>query len=145
MIDDMGSARTDSARTDSTRRRSLRARFRHFRWTRPFWGGGFVIAGGVIIGWFPLGPLNSIVHAGIGGLAGFACAAILIVLGLLIWFAPTQRISASIIAVIVALASFPLSNFGGFVAGMMSGIIGGSLAFGWVPDKHGPVRKQPSS
>ncbi|WP_187776174.1 DUF6114 domain-containing protein [Antrihabitans cavernicola] len=115
--------------------KGLRARFRRFRWSRPFWGGLFVIFGGLVIGWLPLGPITTIIHTGVGGWAGFACAALLIAMGLFILLAPSQRVLASIVAVVVALASFPLSNLGGFVVGMMAGVIGGSLAFGWTPDK----------
>ncbi len=112
-----------------------RERFRRFRWTRPFWGGLLVLFAGLVIGYIPLGPIAVIVHAGVGGVAGFACALILIAMGLFIWFGQSQRLLAAIVAVVVSLASFPLSNFGGFIVGMMSGIIGGCLTFGWVPDK----------
>lgn len=121
---------------------SRRERFRRFRWTRPFWGGLLVLFAGLVIGYVPLGPIAVIVHAGVGGVAGFACALILIAMGLFIWFGQSQRLLAAIVAVVVSLASFPLSNFGGFIVGMMSGIIGGCLTFGWVPDKGAKVKTE---
>lgn len=108
-------------------------RFRQFRWSRPFWGGLFIIFAGAVIGWFPLGPVTEIIHLGIGGIGGYVCAVLLIAMGLTIWFKQSHRRAAALIAVIVSLISFPVSNLGGFIVGMMAGIIGGCLAFGWAP------------
>ena len=120
----------------------LLGKFRWFRWTRPFYGGIMVVFAGLVIGWLPLGPVTTIIHAGIGGWAGYACALILIAMGLFILFVPSQRMVASVDAVIVGLASFPLSNLGGFVVGMMSAVLGGSWAFGWVPNKPLSARQK---
>ncbi|WP_185981722.1 DUF6114 domain-containing protein [Skermania sp. ID1734] len=111
------------------------ARFRHFRWTRPFWGGLFIIVGGLIMGWLPLGPVTEIIHLGFGGIGGYLCALVLIAMGLIIWFIPGSRVVAAIIAVIVSLISFPVTNIGGLVVGMLLGLFGGAMAFGWSPDK----------
>lgn len=109
--------------------------FRTFRWTRPFWGALFVGAGGLIIGALPLGPTDDLIHVGYGLFAGEVCAVLLLAMAAVLLFFPEQRKIAAVVAVLASLASFPLSNLGGFVIGMMAGIIGGSLAFGWVPDK----------
>jgi hypothetical protein len=109
--------------------------FRQFRWSRPFWGGLFVGAGALIIGVLPVGPTNDLLHVGYGLFASEVCALLLLAMAGLILFFPSQRMLAAIVAVLVSLASFPLSNLGGFVVGMMAGVVGGSLAFGWVPDK----------
>jgi hypothetical protein len=129
--------------------------FREFRWTRPFWGGLFVGAGGLVIGVLPVGPTNDLLHVGYGLFASEVCALLLLAMAGLILFFPSQRMLAAVVAVLISLASFPLSNLGGFVVGMMAGIIGGCLAFGWVPDKKhyrrpvappddGPRRPRPS-
>jgi hypothetical protein len=119
--------------------KKLWIRFREFRWSRPFWGGLFVMAGGAIIGWLPLGPVTDIISAGVGGIGGYVCSLILILMGLCLWFRPELRYGAAIITVIVALLSFPVSNLGGFVVGMMAAIIGGCLAFGWsLPAENDP-------
>jgi hypothetical protein len=47
------------------------------------------------------------------------------------------------IAVGTSLASFLLSNLGGFVIGMLLGILGGSMAVGWVPDIERFRRRSP--
>jgi hypothetical protein len=109
-------------------------RFRQFRRTRPFWGGVLVIAAGVEVGMLPLGPTDALVRAGVNTVAGLACAALLVLMGAVILAAPSQRIVAGVIAVGTSLASFLLSNLGGFVVGMLLGILGGSLAVGWVSD-----------
>jgi hypothetical protein len=110
--------------------------FREFRWSRPFWGALFVGAGGVIIGALPLiGPINDLIRVGYGTFVTELVALGLLAMAGLILFFPTQRMIAAVVAVLISLASFPLTNLGGFVVGMMAGIIGGSLAFGWVPDK----------
>ncbi|MGI8679655.1 MAG: DUF6114 domain-containing protein [Jatrophihabitans sp.] len=111
-------------------------RFRRFRNTRPFWGGLFVLAAGVVIAVLPIGPTDQLIHAGKGVFAGAACGLLLLLMGAVIWFLPSQRLIAGTIAVLVSLASFVLSNLGGFVVGMLLGILGGSLAFGWVPDRQ---------
>jgi hypothetical protein len=121
---------------------SAPAAFRRFRYTRPFWGGLFVFASALEIAYLPLGPVNTIIKAGAGPLVALACAALLGLMGLLLWFRPAQRTFAAVIAVLTSLASFPLSNLGGFVVGMILGILGGSLAFGWVPNKPARTRRK---
>lgn len=111
----------------------LLARFREFRWTRPFWGGLFLMIGGVVIGWLPLGPITDIVKLGIGGIGGYLCALLLIAMGLTAWFQPSLRRAAGVVGVLVALVSFPVTNLGGFIVGMMLGIVGGCMVFGWTP------------
>ena len=64
-------------------------------------------------------------------------------MALLVLFLPSQRIVAGLIAVVVSLCSFPLSNLGGFVIGMLLGILGGSMAVGWVPDKAAMRKSAP--
>ena len=108
-------------------------RFREFRWTRPFWGGLLMMIGGAIMGWLPLGPITQIIRLGVGGIGGYLCAILLIAMGLTVWIQPSLRRAAGVIAVIVSLISFPLTNLGGFVVGMLLGIVGGCMVFGWAP------------
>jgi hypothetical protein len=119
-----------------TQLRSSRAvlAFRRFRRTRPFWGGLLVIIAGVEIGTLPLGPTDDLIKAGPNPGIGLACATALLLMGALILALPSQRVVAGLVAVGVSLASFVLSNLGGFAVGMLLGVVGGSLAVGWVPD-----------
>jgi hypothetical protein len=59
---------------------------------------------------------------------------LLVACGLLIWFHPVQRVFYSVAGVLLAIASFVATNLGGFFLGMLLGVIGASLSFGWTPD-----------
>lgn len=110
-------------------------RFREFRWTRPFWAALLV---GVAAGEqavLPVGPTDALIKAGASAFLGLICAATLALMALVILFLPSQRVVAGLITVVMSLCSFPLSNLGGFVIGMLLGVLGGSMAVGWVPDK----------
>ncbi|MGW4456546.1 DUF6114 domain-containing protein [Streptomyces albidoflavus] len=113
-----------------------RTAFRTWRRSRPFWGalwtGGL---GGFVILFLPLAPLGRILQVGIGGVAGMAAGALLMAMALLILLMPGQRYAAGIVAVVVGVASFPLTNLGGLVIGMVLAVLGGSMAFGWLPER----------
>jgi hypothetical protein len=116
--------------------RRARMGFRGWRRTRPFWGGLIALLGGIEILLSERAPVAVVVHLGAQGLAGYVVPVVLVLCALLLWFNPAQRIFYSILAVLAALASFITSNLGGFVLGMLLGIVGGSLAFAWVPTGH---------
>jgi Family of unknown function (DUF6114) len=109
--------------------------WRAWRRSRPFWGGLLLAAAGAELLLIPL-PMNSmglILHIGTGGVLGILIGALLIVCALLIWFNPGQRMFYSIVAVLVSIAALIASNLGGFLIGTLLGVIGGSLAFAWMP------------
>ena len=106
-------------------------KFREFRWTRPFWGGLLVLIAGVLTFAFPLSPIMTVVHAGLGAIGGILLGLIEIFLGLVILFRPRSKNMAGILAVIIGLVSFPVTNLGGFIVGMLFSVIGGCWAFGW--------------
>lgn len=110
-------------------------RFREFRWTRPFWAALLILVAAAEQAVLPVGPTDALIKAGSSAFLGLICAGALALMALVILFLPSQRIVAGLIAVGVSLCSFPLSNLGGFVIGMLLGILGGSMAVGWVPDK----------
>jgi hypothetical protein len=62
----------------------------------------------------------------------------LVLLGASILFDPAHRTFYSVLTVLAALGSWLTSNLGGFVIGMVLGVIGGSLAFGWRPGETQP-------
>ncbi|OLT22115.1 hypothetical protein BJF79_15230 [Actinomadura sp. CNU-125] len=107
--------------------------FRRWRRTRPFWGGLFAVLGGLELIMIPLAPLPVTVHQGMAGVASWLIGALLITAGALLWFQPAQRTFFGILAVLLALASFLTSNFGGFFAGLLLGVLGGALGFAWTP------------
>jgi hypothetical protein len=118
--------------------RTQRARqaWRAWRRTRPFWGGLLIVLGGAEIlstTVLSLGPVFRVGLGGVNGFVGTVIAFVLALCGLLLWFSPAQRVFYSIVAVILALATFNTINYGGFFIGMLLGITGGALAFAWSP------------
>jgi Family of unknown function (DUF6114) len=113
--------------------------FRDWRRSRPFWGGLLLLLAGFELLLIPLsgilvhGQVKLVVYIGIGGVFGLLIGALLIVCGVLLWFSPAHRTFYAIAGVLLAVLSFITSNLGGFFLGMLLGITGGSLAFGWTP------------
>ncbi|MEU5877461.1 DUF6114 domain-containing protein [Spirillospora sp. NPDC047279] len=107
--------------------------FRRWRRTRPFWGGVFAVLGGIELIAIPLAPMPVTIHQGMAGVASWLIGALLVVAGALLWFQPAQRSFFGILAVLLSLASFLTSNFGGFLLGMILGLVGGAIGFAWTP------------
>jgi hypothetical protein len=104
---------------------------------RPFWAGLFTLAAGLPTIYFPYVhltvagvPLALSTTAGAGALI---IGILLMVLGITLWFQQQVRVFAGIAAMLLALVSFPVANFGGLFLGLLSGLIGGSLACAWAP------------
>ncbi|MFG2822654.1 DUF6114 domain-containing protein [Kitasatospora sp. NPDC048365] len=112
-----------------------RLALRRWRRTRPFWASAWTGLGGFVILYLPLAPVGRILHVGVGGITGMAGGAILMALAALMLLLPSQRHTAGVVAVIVGVASFPLTNLGGFFVGMFLSVLGGSMAVGWLPEK----------
>ena len=126
---------------------SRRAAFRRWRRTRPFWGGFLVLLAGIELLLIPLsgifihGAVKLVVYIGIGGVFGVLLGALLIACGLLLWLNPAHRTFYAIAGVLLAVLSFIASNLGGFFIGMLLGIIGGAMGFGWTPSADQPARR----
>ncbi|MFD5463439.1 DUF6114 domain-containing protein [Kitasatospora sp. NPDC127059] len=112
---------------------------RDWRGKRPFWGGLLVTLGGAEILFTLWAPLPLLLHISLVGLAGYLVPSVMVLCGLLILFNPTQRLFYSILAVLASLGSWVTSNLGGFLIGMLLGIVGACLTFGWLPDQ--PLRR----
>ncbi|OEV35400.1 hypothetical protein HS99_0032515 [Kitasatospora aureofaciens] len=84
-------------------------------------------------------PLPLLLHISLVGLAGYLVPSVMLLCGLLILFNPTQRLFYSVLAVLASLASWVTSNLGGFLIGMLLGVVGACLTFGWLPDQ--PLRR----
>ncbi|WP_017605774.1 DUF6114 domain-containing protein [Nocardiopsis alkaliphila] len=113
--------------------------FRAWRRTRPFWGGLLLLAAGVELLVAPAAqslilPIDLIIYAGIAGVSGTLIGVLLIAIGVLSWLQPAQHTFFGVVGLMLALVSFVTSNFGGFVIGMLLGIVGGALVFAWGPD-----------
>jgi hypothetical protein len=113
-----------------------RSPFWQWRHARPFWGGLFVFLGGTEIFLTVKAPLPVVVHVGMQGFIGYLLPILLALLGLLIIFSPAQRLFYSVVAAVLALASWLTSNLGGFVIGLLMALVGAALTFAWSPDKY---------
>ncbi|MFF3326325.1 DUF6114 domain-containing protein [Streptomyces sp. NPDC002889] len=111
--------------------------FRAWRGARPFWAGLFTLAAGVPIIYFPYVGLSPgglpLALSTTGGAGSLIIGILLVVLGITLWLQQHVRVFAGIAAMLLALASFPMVNFGGMLLGLLCGLVGGSLACAWVP------------
>ncbi|MEV5982971.1 DUF6114 domain-containing protein [Streptomyces sp. NPDC052114] len=106
---------------------------RRWRRTRPFWGGLLLILGGAELLLVPLSPLTVLVSLGLGGLAALGIGIALVVAGLFLWLLPHTHHYVSVNALILSVLSFAATNLGGFLVGMLLGIAGSAMGFGWTP------------
>ncbi|WP_369214441.1 DUF6114 domain-containing protein [Streptomyces flavofungini] len=113
----------------------MRRSFRGWRGQRPFWGGLLTLLGGIPIMYFPYANLTlgsmTIRMATTAGAGSLIIGVLLVVLGLTMWFQPHSRIFAGVAAILLALVSLVVSNFGGFVIGFLLALIGGALGVSW--------------
>ncbi|UQI47813.1 DUF6114 domain-containing protein [Streptomyces sp. HU2014] len=118
---------------------SARTSFREWRGRRPFWGGLWTLLAGIPIMYIPyqtmtLGDLH-IRLATTAGAGSLIIGVLLVVLGLTLWFQRQSRIFAGVAAILLALVSLVVSNFGAFLIGFLLALIGGALGVSWVPGK----------
>jgi hypothetical protein len=119
--------------------------FRAWRRSRPFWGGLLLLLAGIELIVIPLlsvlahGSVKVVIYIGVGGVFGVLIGGLLVACGLLIWFHPVQRVFYAIAGVLLAVASFVATNLGGFFFGMLLGVTGASLSFGWTPGPGRPA------
>jgi Family of unknown function (DUF6114) len=136
--------------TDRRRGSQARAAWRRWRHTRPFWGGLLLVLAGLELLALPLsgvlahGAIKLVIYIGIGGVFGVLIGILLIAAGIVLWVNPTHRVFYGIAGIVLGIVSFPASNLGGFVLGMLLAIIGGALAFAWVPAEPGSVDAAPA-
>jgi hypothetical protein len=78
-----------------------------------------------------LGALQ--VHFGPTGFLSYVIPAMLVLCGLMTWATPSLRLFYGILGSLVAVYSLIGLNLGGFVLGLILGIIGGALAVAWTP------------
>ena len=113
---------------------SFWARFRAWRRTRPFWGALFAFLGGGEILLTMLAPLPILIHFGTLTLLGFAVPILIMLSALMLWIAPHPRLFYASLILLLSLTSWILSNLGGFILGMVLGIVGGALALTWTSE-----------
>ncbi|HEY8982012.1 MAG TPA: DUF6114 domain-containing protein [Streptomyces sp.] len=116
-----------------------RSRFRNWRGTRPFWAGLYVMLSGFPIMYFPYAHVQighlTFAMATTAGAGSLIIGVLLITLGISLWFQQHIRTFAGVAAILLALVSLPVSNFGGFVVGFLLALFGGAMAVSWAPGK----------
>ncbi|MGW2486781.1 DUF6114 domain-containing protein [Streptomyces sp. NPDC001606] len=129
------SAETPAAASGQFTRRRLQ--FRAWRGTRPFWAGLYILLSGLPIIYFPYFHLQvghlTLAMATTAGAGSLIIGVLLIVLGISLWFQKHVRTFAGVAAILLALVSLPVSNFGGFIMGFLLALIGGAMAVAWAP------------
>ncbi len=111
-----------------------RERFRAWRRSRPFWGGlGTLVAGVELFfsGQLDFGHLH--LQFGVQGMQATIIPVVLAMLGVLAWTMPVHRVFYGVIALLLSVYSFIGVNLGGFVAGMVLGIVGSIMTLSWMP------------
>lgn len=73
------------------------------------------------------------VHMGTKGITPILLGGGMIAAALTAVFAPAQRHFPAFIAMMFSVASLPLANLGGWIIGMVLGIVGSGLCFAWTP------------
>lgn len=117
--------------------------FAGWRHRRPFGPGVLIMLGGAEILLTQRASISVVLAAGADTLVGYVLPVIMIVCGALIVLNPRQRLFYSIVAVLASLATWVTSNLGGFFVGLLLGLVGSSLAFGWLPDQPPRRRRLP--
>ncbi|WP_105970788.1 DUF6114 domain-containing protein [Streptomyces geranii] len=117
--------------------RVFKRKFRDWRGARPFWAGLLVLLGGFPIMYFPYFDLKigslTMAMSTTAGAGSLIIGVLLVVLGISLWFQKHVRTFAGTAAILLALVSLPVSNFGGFLMGFLLSMIGGALAIAWAP------------
>lgn len=119
---------------DTPARSKSRRSWRDWRRSRPFWAGLLVVLGGLEILLTVWAPLPVVLKVGMQNFLGFLIPVLIVLCGLLLWFNPAQRVFYSLVTVVLSLSAWLTSNMGGFIIGLLLGLIGGSLAFAWNVD-----------
>jgi hypothetical protein len=119
-------------------------KFSRWRKGRPFWGGLLLLLSGLelfLSGNMNLGALQ--VHFGPTGFLSYVIPAMLLLCGVMTWATPNLRLFYGVLGSLVAVYSLIGLNFGGFLLGLLLGIIGGALTIAWTPVN--PASKAPAA
>jgi hypothetical protein len=120
------------------------SRFHLWRHTRPFWGSILMLLGSCFLLALPIYflqfafLLNSL-------WASMLLGGLLLVMALVQLFLPSYAVITGSIGIVISLVSFITSSFGGFLFGMLLGIIGSALSIAWRPVKRSRLAAARSS
>ncbi|HZE38435.1 MAG TPA: DUF6114 domain-containing protein [Stackebrandtia sp.] len=115
------------------RLRRGRQRFRRWRRTRPAWGGALAILGAIEIFALSYAPLQVMMLRGLAGIGSVLISVLVVILSVFSWVRLDLRSLLGIVIVVLGLASFVVSNLGGFFIGLLLMVVGGAMIFAWEP------------
>ena len=104
-----------------------------FRKTRPFWGCLILGFGGWFVIRPAIGSFQMMTNLGSGGAAVYILGGGMIIAALIAFFVPAQRMFPALMAAVFSVLSLPMANLGGWLLGMVLGIIGSGMVFAWTP------------
>lgn len=111
------------------------SKFRLWRHTRPFWGSILMLLSALIL-LLPTLPLLQFAFIVNLFWASILIGALLLTMALIQLFAPLYCVVTGSVGIVLSLVSFLTNNFGGFLLGMLLGVIGGALSLSWRPVKR---------
>lgn len=111
------------------------SKFRLWRHTRPF-GGSILMLLSALILLLPTLPLLQFAFIVNLFWASILIGALLLTMALIQLFAPSYCVVTGSVGIVLSLVSFLTNNFGGFLLGMLLGVIGGALSLSWRPVKR---------
>lgn len=119
------------------RTRGRRERFREWRRGRPFAGGVLLLLAGVLIAYVPLQFAFELMLVG-GGytFVGLLWAVGVSLTGAFVLYRPDLSTMLGVVGVAFSILSL-LGALGGFLLGMLLGILGGNLCVAWRPEEGG--------
>jgi hypothetical protein len=120
--------------------------FTRWRRSRPFWGGLFTLLAGLeIFGTTQMSLGGLTFQMGPTGFLSWLIPTILALCGVLMWFTPQQRMFYSIVGAVTAVFSLVAVNLGGFLFGLLLGMVGTALGFAWTPVTQATPPPEPAS
>ena len=125
-------------------------RFTAWRRGRPFWAGLCVAVGARLILFPPFAGLKfgdlMISMQTLGGVSALLIGTLLGICAVALWAQPRFRLASGIVTVLLSLVAVVVTNFGGFIIGTLSSLLGGALALAWTDEPKKPKKaKEPET
>lgn len=130
------------AAADGSAQATVWERLTHWRRSRPFWGCALLLLGGYLVLKPMIGSVSMITLLGTDGAAPILLGAGMMAAALVALFLPSQRHFPAIMALMFSVASLPLANLGGWILGMLFGILGSGMIFAWAPFTEAELEKR---
>ncbi|WP_188587827.1 DUF6114 domain-containing protein [Gordonia jinhuaensis] len=135
---------TDGEHPERGESPTRRERFARWRATRPFTGAMFLIASALFLGLPALTTVRLgdvlITITSISGVSTVLFSVLMAICAVSVLVVPGARIPAGLFALVLAVITLPAANFGGFLLGTVTGIVGAAATLAWRPVDQSPQR-----